>query len=273
MKRYLIVILFTLFIASGCFFDPFGFFLTTDIEKRFNQSRTLPEVTNLIVSIPFSVVVITDTHVYGTNNRNFYQLSNQIIASDSAILISGDVAQQGAAEDYVYLKVDLNKIGLPYYAVPGNHDLYYGGWENFKTHMGRNCFTFVAGNTRFIGLDSASGSLGQSQMNWLENVLKNKTEVHTVVFTHMEFFNPSLGQLQQFTDIEEIYHLMYIFENNEVDMVISGHSHQNLIHEINGVRYINFEDFADKGSIASYGRIFISNDNISWNQYSLPLPE
>lgn len=39
-----------------------------------------------------------------------------------AVLVSGDISDDGSAESYAFAKAELTRIGLPVYVVPGNHD-------------------------------------------------------------------------------------------------------------------------------------------------------
>lgn len=274
MKRFRMpIILAMLLMTNACFIDPFGFFATTDIEKRFQESQSLPDKTNYTIGDPFNFIVITDTHIYGELNRNIIRLTNRFIPSDAFILVCGDLVQNGDDRDYAILEEQLEMTGLTYLTTPGNHDLYYGGWYHYQKYFGRNCYSISIDNVRLISIDSASGSIGRSQREWLENVLALKTEEHTIVFTHYHFFNPFLTESQQYTDIEEVYYLMDLFETSEVDLVLMGHSHQNQTHTVNGVKYINLADFVDNGTTAYYGRISVSNDQLIWKRYELSLPE
>ena len=48
---------------------------------------------------------------------------NDALAPIDAVLISGDLSDDGSADSYSFLKEQLSRLGLPMFIVPGNHDL------------------------------------------------------------------------------------------------------------------------------------------------------
>jgi predicted phosphodiesterase len=138
-------------------------------------------------------------------------------------------------------------------------------------HVGRDCYTLSTGSVRLVALDSASGTLGGLQRAWLEGVLSNATEPVRIVWTHYEFFNPGLTELQQYTDTEEMAYLMRLFETYEVDVVLTGHSHKFDDRTVNGVRYITADDFVDggRGSSKTVLRLNVTGGNIDCGTFTL----
>jgi 3',5'-cyclic AMP phosphodiesterase CpdA len=270
--RIFTLVLFCLFSAVflvSCNFDATGFVISSDVDNRFADNGSLPEKTDL--SIPeadFSFIVISDTHVYQGANSRLVALRNKILPEDKFILICGDITQCGYREDYEAFCNYLTQTGLPYYTAIGNHDLYFNGWNNYQQVIGRSCYSFSAGSIRIISMDSANGTIGHRQKEWLENVLKTKTEPLCFVFTHFEFFSAKFPQTQQYSDIEEIYYLMRLFETYGVDYIFMGHSHLYSHQEINNVVYLNVPDLSDGGG-QSYTRVRVNGTAISYELLSL----
>lgn len=249
----------TIFLAS-CNVDLSGSVVSSDVDHRFRDNASLPEKSNTdIVTPEFSFIVISDPHTYHASHSKLAALKDKVLPGDQFILVCGDITECGYEEDYQAFCGYLNEFGLPYYTTIGNHDLYFGGWRDYKKTLGRSCYTFTAGPARFISLDSANGTLGGKQRIWLEQILKTKIEPLSIGFTHFDFFNPG------FTDIEEVYYLMHLFENTNVKYVFMGHTHFYYHKVVNGVNYVNVPGFEDEGK-KYFIRVFISGADVSYEK-------
>ena len=102
----------------------------------------------------------------------FFLASNAV-----AVVMVGDLTT-GHAEDYALFEQHLpNRDSLPSFLIPGNHDLYFNGWEEFYTRFGSSTYFFTIRTTTatdlFICLDSGGGTLGNLQLDWLKEMLEN----------------------------------------------------------------------------------------------------
>lgn len=277
MKRLLriLLIIIAAFYLASCNADPKGLVSSSDVDKRFEDSLSLADKDDVEISIDedFSFIVIADTHVYHGDASKLAALKERIDqdiaggSKDEFVVVCGDISQCGAAEDFrAFRDVFAKDPVLPVYTAIGNHDLYFDGWSNYKEILGKSCYIFKAGPVRFVCFDSANGTLGRKQKNWLEGVLKSKTEELCVVFTHFELFSPDATTIQQYTDIEEAYYLVDLFRKTGVDYVLMGHSHEYYDKEVGGTRYVNIPDFV--GS-QNYFRFFVENGTIGYERKSL----
>lgn len=269
MKRLLqiILILLSSFYLVSCNADPKGLVSSSDVDKRFEDSSAMVEQEDVLLEpdeAEFSFIVVADTHVYHGDASGLAGLREQLNQdktkgeNDKFLLTCGDVSQCGKAEDFQAFKDALEDEVFRVYTAIGNHDLYFDGWHNYRDILGKSCYTFKAGEVLFVSFDSANGTLGWKQKNWLEGVLKNKTESLVVVFTHFEFFSPNTTTIQQYTDIEEVYYLIHLFKETGVDYVFMGHSHDYYDKEINGTHYVNVAGFVDN---REYLRVKVNRSN------------
>ena len=243
--------------------DITGFVDSSDVDDRFEACPSLPNKPDVEgVSADFSFIVISDPHVYHGSHSKLAALKDQLLPSDQFILICGDVTQCGYKEDYHAFYNYLNGFGIPYYPTIGNHDLYFEGWRNYRDILGRPCYTFTAGPARLIALDSANGTLGGKQLNWLKQILKSKTEPLCFVFTHFDFFNPG------FTDFEENLMLMSLFENNNINYVFMGHTHEYHHKPVNGVNYVSVPGFEDEGA-KNYLQVRVNGGKVTFEKLSI----
>lgn len=263
------LVLFSALAVSACSLDIFGIFATAaDVDTRFRESRAAVQPSGLAIGTNyFSFVVIADTHVYSWANGNFTRLKTKLDTNDRFVLACGDLTQEGGLEYMTAYRGLMDSLGLPYYSTPGNHDTYFGGWNNYRDILGPSSYTFTAGNCRVIVFDSASGTLGWDQRKWLEGVLAGNSEPLCVVMTHFQLFSPSLGETQQYTDIEEVHYLIDLFGRYGVDYVFMGHSHKYQDNTVKGVRYIVCEDF--KEGADWFVRVTIDGNTISHNLFPL----
>ena len=217
---------------------------------------------------PYSFLVISDTHVYLKKNKSLPLLKKILYKKDKFILILGDITQNGRLEDYKAFKRYMNNLGLPYYPAIGNHDILndksHNGWLNYNKTLGASFYTFTTGKIRFICLDTAALTVGEKQLLWLKNVLKDKKEPFCVVFTHFPIF-PNSEDDPVFENETEASKIFRLFSRYGVDYVINGHTHQNYCEKINGITFITLAEFT-KGE-KSYLRFFINKRKFTFEKY------
>ncbi|MTB06983.1 MAG: phosphodiesterase, partial [Actinobacteria bacterium] len=137
------------------------------------------------------IVQLTDTHIVANARlchneidtssflRAAVETVRQLTVRPDAVLITGDLVNEGRVNQYDHLKVLLAPIvtaGMPLYLMPGNHDNRAAMREVFPDHgelgKGPSC-DFVAdiGALRLVGLDTlvdheAGGDLSANQLEW-----------------------------------------------------------------------------------------------------------
>lgn len=264
LSKIWLMIIIACYLVS-CKADPKGLLSSSDVDKRFADSVSLPEEKNDVDidggETEFSFIVIADPHVYHGSDSGLTELKAKLLQdrdngiNDKFLIACGDISQRGDAEDFQAFR-DILAPEFPVYTTLGNHDIYYDGWYNYREILGKSCYTFKAGpSVRFVSFDSANGTLGRKQKNWLEGVLKSSGEPLCFVFTHFELFSPNSTTIQQYTDIEEAYYLIHLFKKTGVDYVFMGHSHDYYDKKINGTHYVNISGFTDK---KDYFRFYVN---------------
>jgi hypothetical protein len=102
-------------------------------------------------------------------------------------------------------------------------------------------------------LDSANAFFGATQLNWLEQEIKNANG-HVFIFTHWNLFSDGLFDIDQLTDTRERARLMSML-SDRCDAMFMGHIHKRIIYEAGGVQYITIEDYQAN---ATYCRVYVS---------------
>ena len=259
------------FLFSGCFVDLGGFFVTKyDLEQRLRQSESYDPVTNLLIGTSnYTFIFVTDTHIYGSDSARLTRLKTHLTTNDRFLLLGGDLVQNGAENDERILYRQLTNLRIPFYPTTGNHDLYYGGWDHYAAVLHRSYYTFVAGQLRVFALDTANGTLGKTQWDWLRSVLTNAKEPLKVIFTHMNIFPPS-GEMLDWADTAEVYAFMKLCIDYKVNFVLMGHDHSYYAITNGGVQFVSFRDFKDDDTARPMARFIVSNRAMRYEIVSVP---
>ena len=148
---------------------------------------------------------------------------------------------------------------LPFHPVVGNHDITHNGWalfcDQFKTSFYE--FTVKVGDSydRFIFLDSANGTLGNFQIEAIDNkrlLDDDKPIRNTFTFTHTNIFRPALNEFASTYCREELYYILNKLSEWDTTIAFWGHVHAWDDRMFDGVRHItmpsmNFVDHPDGG--------------------------
>ncbi len=261
---------------SACNVDWLGFVYTrsADVDARFTQSLEYNSRAGYAsISVPddnYRVFVLTDAHVTENETRNIDRFVTDLLADKTAAPFwinlgdsVNDKSQMGVFESHIG---PLEAIGLRHFPTAGNHDIYFGEWNEWgsRFHTATYWFEVITPNRKdlFISLDSAGGTLGKSQRAWAEEALTESRGKysHITVFTHTHFWkrNNSQGTTGNF-DLEETYDLADLFARSGVDLVLSGHDHATETTDFKGVRYETLEslkmnDISPGYNILTYGK-------------------
>jgi 3',5'-cyclic AMP phosphodiesterase CpdA len=267
MKLNSVKIIFLLIIALSLsceYFDFGGMFASSEVNTRFEAKDSLknfyaPSITD---TNNFKFIVISDTH-YTDSPKNYikYIEDNKNVWGVSFIVVTGDITNNGFQTSFDTAENEFSETSLPVYPVIGNHDLYNSGFDIYKNVFGRTIYDFKIGDTHFIMIDTANGTLGTKQKEWLENVLANSGCKNKIVFSHYNLQENVFESETVISFPEEEYYLYDLFEKYSVNYFISGHFHGYLNTEIRGVKYIVISNMAAQSN--NHLIISVTNGNLS----------
>jgi 3',5'-cyclic AMP phosphodiesterase CpdA len=199
----------------------------------------------------FSFIFVTDLHIKDGKHEDFRSLKNRLDGA-AFVVVGGDITNDGKGEDVNEFIAAREELGVPVYAVPGNHDLFDDGWSNTK-RIGPSSFTLkLSPAVRLVCLDSANGTLGTEQTEWLGDVLSDAKESGIVVVTHMNYFSDGLDVASQFSSVEETAMILSMYRNAGVDLTLSGHTHAYEEKNVDGMKVLVGGAFLDDGANDSY---------------------
>lgn len=149
---------------------------------------------------PFLLAQLSDTHI-GADWFDDQALPRLAAAVESlrairpqpdAVLLTGDIAEHGAEEEYQQVLELLAPLGAPVYALPGNHDEREALRRNFDVpgEDGKPVhYSADLGPLRIVLLDSTmpgldSGALEGDQLAWLDAELAKAPDQLTLIAMH-----------------------------------------------------------------------------------------
>lgn len=239
------------------------------------------------------IVQISDCHLFGDKNTringaNAYANLNSVLTNikhlslkPDLIVVSGDLSQDCTFESYQHLANLLNKVGIKYYLLPGNHDdinvmnkVFELNWikENIDYFFELNNWLVYIIDTSAYPDDS--GTLSKNQLLKLQTTLTQNKINPTIIFMHhhpvkinsLWMDKMILKESQKFNDI--------IGENSQVKAVLFGHIHQVFERIINNTFYAsapstsyqvlpNTEMFTVEKPIPGYRSINLEENKLS----------
>jgi len=179
------------------------------------------------------------------------------------VLISGDLTENGDAEDYKQLKVILERIfgDIPMIVTLGNHDNireFKKGWlgSHDTNGSGYNVLVNQAG-INIISLDSSSeaypdGIISEESCDWLEETLLISKNEPTILITHHHLLDNQFS-MPKARYTERFVHLI---ENSNVIAIFNGHTHHFFSGEFAGKPYFTADSVSFSTEYVSENQIY-----------------
>ncbi|MCO4880095.1 phosphodiesterase [Paraburkholderia caribensis] len=164
---------------------------------------------------------------------------NALAPAPDAIIITGDLVDQGEPEQYEHLKSLLAPLKIPYYLLVGNHDDRTALRATFIDHKELHTnsefiqYTVDIGPLRLIALDSmvpgqSAGLLCDARLAWLEAQLQTAHDKPVIVALHHPPFVSGIGHMDALRlDPASAKKLAALIARHpNVERVICGHVHR-----------------------------------------------
>lgn len=156
-----------------------------------------------------------------------------------AVVVSGDLVDQGTAAEYARLRRLLAPLPMPVYLMTGNHDDRAALRAAFADHAYlASCDPFVqyaidAGPWRLLMLDSlepgrASGHLCTRRLAWLADELDGAADRRVIVFVHHCPLVTGAAHIDRSRLLDDAALADVLARHPRVERVICGHIHRAL---------------------------------------------
>ncbi|MBO7300915.1 MAG: metallophosphoesterase [Tidjanibacter sp.] len=256
-----------------------GFFVPTGdiVNKRFEQSFDLhggKPIAQIEAADSYLFYVCTDPHIGGTTNN----LSSFVADLRSDPLASFGLVLGDCIDRLNCMPIYAEAIApkdpekdVPILSVLGNHDTYFSQWDKFREEVGPSVYWFEvthpSGKDLFISLDSANGTLGSLQMEWLRGFLpqQRNTYRHCIIITHTNIFYTDNSQVTSGNyPYDETMALIELFAKNNILLCLQGHDHHREDLTFDGVRYTIVGTLRDEVSDPEYLCVRISSEGTEY---------
>ena len=226
--------------------DPSEFRLS-DVSKKIptfsdilSSQKVSPEIENPLTpvqkNVTFRFALIADSHT----DFPTLQLALQDAKTQGAsyVIGLGDYSAFGSMKELETSKKTFDESGLPFYVVPGDHDLgesraLSGVPEKlFSEVFGEPYQVFVKGQVKHVLIHNADNYLGLSeeQWKWVTTAIEKGPEKLLFVFLHEPLYHPTsthiMGRGGEYPEAEkERKELLSLLSQKQVDEVFAGDIH------------------------------------------------
>ncbi|MGN0872752.1 MAG: metallophosphoesterase family protein [Victivallales bacterium] len=187
----------------------------------------------------FSVAVFSD---FASRVDSVEKIGREISRSRAAfVLCLGDMVRKRTHPDFLHVAKELREcIVQPFYAVPGNWDRNDSSlWDVYRTHFGQDYYFFSYGDTLFVGLNTADGSLPEDQQEFLRRTLQRERGhfARCVIFCHVPPEDPR-ERGDHAMDPVSAGIFRDIIQPYRVDLILCGHIHRFSESDFEGTRLV-----------------------------------
>ena len=172
--------------------------------------------------------VKTESYFHSVLNHAFEQRKNYDL-----LLLSGDLAQSPCEKSYTRILQKVQQYDLPTRCLAGNHDDFALMQKIFNTPK-VTCekqtifgqWQIVTLNSQIIG--SEKGLLAQNELDFLEKVLSENTNLFTLIAVHHNCLPTGSAWLDTMTIQNSDEFLNIVAKHKNVKVITTGHIHQEL---------------------------------------------
>ena len=187
--------------------------------------------------LPKGILAFGRVDVAGCLERAIDHL-NALQPQPDAVLITGDLTNDGDAAVWAELMGLLGRLEAPIYPLPGNHDdrelmrAAFAHLDLFPAEGPLCCYVGL-GPVRLIGLDSLipgdpAGRLGPEQLAWLDARLGEAPETPTLVALHHPPFRTGIDHMDAMMLEDGAALAAVIGRHPQVERVLCGHVHRSM---------------------------------------------
>ena len=197
------------------------------------------------------ILQITDTHVVPRPGLLGGQIQTLDILEDAIdrtlamlpklgtvdqVLVTGDISDDGGAESYAAFRDQIERLGLPYLLIPGNHDLReplraaFRDLDHIPQH-GKIDWVHDLEDLRIIGLDTlvegvAHGEVGATSAAFLSDALADAGQRPVLLTLHHPPFDTGIGFMDRLGLLDrELLAPILTGAANPV-LIVGGHVHR-----------------------------------------------
>jgi len=192
-------------------------------------------------------ILISDTQRWYDETEDFVKHANARNDIDF-VIHGGDISDFGLTKEFMWQRDILNKLNVPYVVLLGNHDCLANGIEIFRNVFGTENFSFIAGKTKFVCLNTNSlefdSSLPVPDFTFLKNQVTDRADEYekTVIAMHARPYTEQFDN-----NVAEVFQY-YTANFPKLQFCLHGHNHsleENDLYE-DGIIYYGVPNIAKR---------------------------
>ncbi|MEZ5825266.1 MAG: phosphodiesterase [Geminicoccaceae bacterium] len=163
-----------------------------------------------------------------------------------AVLLSGDIGNDGSDAEYAIAREILGKLSMPLFVVPGNHD----GRAPMRSALGDLCPPILAGDfiqystdlgpVRLVAIDTlvegkSEGGLCPARLDWLDRELANASDRPVLLMMHHPPVACGISQMDRIRLLEGAERFARIVAaHGPIERIVTGHVHRSIVRRFAG---------------------------------------
>ncbi len=199
MKRNLLFLLSCLILFAGCNlidYHPYDVRITGERDVNTKNIQLIEEKCQGKTSIRF--IFMGDTQRWYDETESFVEAVNKRDDIDF-VIHGGDMSDFGVTNEFLWQRDIMSGLEVPYVVLLGNHDCLGTGKETYKKVFGPTNFAFIAGNIKFVCLNTNALEYDFSEpipdLGFMENEMTNRRDEFekTVISMHIRPYCPEFN--------------------------------------------------------------------------------
>lgn len=239
VKRSLYIFILCLLFSSCGLIDYHPYDVRIDGETNVNAHNIEKIEANCKGKTTIRFVTLGDSQRWYDETEDFVKEINKRDDIDF-VIHGGDVSDFGLTKEFLWQRDIMNGLKVPYVVLIGNHDCLGTGEETYKAIFGPTNFSFIAGNVKFVCLNTNALEYDYSEpvpdFTFMENEVTARSEEFekTVVSMHArpftDVFNDNVAKVFQH----------YVNQYPGIQFCTAAHTHHYLDEETfnDGIHYI-----------------------------------
>ena len=144
----------------------------------------------------------------------------------------GDLTDFGVTREFEWMRRELEQLSVPYVCLIGNHDCLGTGADTFLSMYGTPNFTFNAGNTHFVCLNTNAVEYDYTtaipDFGFLRNDISSLPQEtgRTVIAMHAMPYSDQFNH-----NVAEVFE-EYILHYPALQFALAGHNHYTSVHDL-----------------------------------------
>jgi len=163
------------------------------------------------------------------------------------VIHGGDISDFGLTKEFMWVRDIMDKLRVPYVALLGNHDILGNGMDVFNDVFGEENFSFRAGNTKFLCLNTNALEFDYSHpvpdFSFIFEELRDTVGcTRTVPVMHVQPYDVEFNN-----NVARVFHTL-LREFPGMEFCLHAHSHVLLHEELfeDGIPYIGCAAMKDR---------------------------